>query len=278
MTILAAVILGLIQAVTEFLPVSSSGHLALAQQLFSSIFDLKKVPISFDVMVHFATLIVTALYVREDIVRILKGIVSGDQWSRRIALAVIVASVPAGIIGLTLKDLIEESFHSLSVVACGLILTSIFLETAQRKKAAESAGTELDKNSGFDTDWEPPSIFQALLIGLAQAVSISPGVSRSGSTICTALILGMKARSAVHFSFLMSLPVIFGATLLQTRELMALPSNEIPAYLAAFCATIAGGWFSIKFLVAAVRNINLRPFAVYTLTLGIICLIISGLT
>jgi len=275
MTILAAIILGLIQAVTEFLPVSSSGHLALAQQLLSNVFDFKKVPISFDVLVHFATLVVTALYVREDIFKIVRGIFSGDAWSRKVALAVIVASIPAGVIGFTLKDLIEESFHSLLVVACGLLLTSVFLETAQRKKSAETDGASLDKSAGLDLDWEPPSVVQALIIGIAQAVSITPGVSRSGSTICTALILGMKSRSAIHFSFLMSLPVIFGATLLQVEDLISLPSSEVPAYLAAFLATVLGGWFSIKFLVAAVRNINLRPFAIYTMVLGLICLIIN---
>ena len=272
MNYFSAIFLGVLQAVTEFLPVSSSGHLSLAQQVFHKVFDFSKVDLSFDILLHFATFLATAIYVRKDIFNIIKGILNKDRWALNVSLSVIVASIPAAVVGLLFEDFISDTFHSLAAVGFGFLLTSFVLELVQRKKLEAPTSSSINEEND---NWSVPTLKQSLLIGLAQSVSIMPGVSRSGSTICMGLLTGLGSHSSIRFSFLMSLPVIFGATLLKSKELFNLsPEHQLP-YLLGFISAFISGLFAIKLLVVAIKNLNLRPFSIYTFSLAIICLVVN---
>jgi undecaprenyl-diphosphatase len=260
----------MVQAITEFLPVSSSGHLALFQSFQEDLFPSSSVQLAFNVLVHFATFLVTVAYYFSDILNIIRKFFFGNtrerKGARKLVACLLIGSIPAAVIGLVFKQHIEASFSALLVVGSGFLLTSLLLEMAGR--LSKSGQRSISSNVECVTE-VPPSVFQAFLVGFAQAISILPGVSRSGSTICTGLLLGLRADIAVRFSFLLSLPVILGAALLEARKLDSLPSDQFLGFLLGFMATITVGWFAMDILVKAVRKLQLRPFAIYTGVLGV---------
>jgi undecaprenyl-diphosphatase len=206
MTIFQALLLGVIQGLTEFLPVSSSGHLAIAQHYLPG---FNQPGLLFDVLLHFGTMLAVVIYFRRELVRLaLACFRTGPEaeTDRRILLLLVLASVPTAIIGLSFKDFFEQSFHNLPLIAVMLCVTGtlLFLSERLRKPGRTEAGL-----TGAD----------ALLVGTVQGLAIIPGISRSGSTIATLLLKGVDGETAARFSFLLALPAVAGATLLQTRHL-----------------------------------------------------------
>jgi undecaprenyl-diphosphatase len=264
MSILDAVMLGLVQGLTEFLPVSSSGHLVLGQYLL----NLKNTGmLSFDVYVHFGTLISVCVIFRKDIVEMIlatwKALHTGTLKSSyesneyvRMSLAIIIGSIPAAIIGLKYHDQIAEAFRDPKLVAVNLVITGLILFLTRFPKVKE--GKRLGLVSGF-------------IIGLAQSVAILPGISRSGSTISAALFLRLSPALAARFSFLLSIPVIAGAALLESRTVIhqVMEGGFAPFGFGMIAAAVAG-YFSIKILLRIIERGKFSWFAFYCFALGIV--------
>jgi len=276
-----AAFLGLVQAVTEFLPVSSDGHLALANWIMNTGSDDTAFGLLFTVTLHIGTVLATILFLWSDIKALVMGLFgSPDRRFQvlRMAFVIIIGSIPAAIVGLSLRNFIEDSFFNPLVFGSGFLVTSLFLEVAYRTKrsrqkslASSDEGRPVTHRESV-IDWPIPTTKQALMIGLAQSLAILPGVSRSGTTISTGLLLGMKPETAVRFSFLLSLPAIIGAELLEVLHFQsATPIDLKPLALGLACAAV-GGFFALKLLVRMVRDFKLRIFSVYTLALGILVL------
>ena len=243
MTPIQGLILGLIQGLTEFLPVSSSGHLVIAQNLFK----LNEPPVVFDILLHLATSLAVIIV----IFNTLKNINL-----KKIKL-ILIASLPAGVLGIFLNQEIEILFSSVKLVGFSLIITGLILFST--KKIDQKKSLLNSKNS--------------LLIGLAQALAIIPGISRSGSTITAGLHQGLTPKDAFNFSFLISLPAIFGAQLLQLNKLGNLPSTQLPTLTIGFLAAFISGLFALKLLKRFVLNAKLHYFGFYCLILGLLTLI-----
>lgn len=254
------IILGLIQGVTEFIPVSSSGHLVVFQHLFG----LKEPQLLLDVMLHLGTLIAVLIVFRRDLAALIHSGITviktgktepGDQSLRLIGL-IILASVPVGIIGLLLKHYIESVFATPMLVGIAFIVTGLILWISQFAKQA-------GKNTG-DTSW-----FDALLIGCGQALAIIPGISRSGTTITIALLLGIDRHLAAKFSFLMAIPAIIGAAFLQWRDAPPLNADLWPAIILGTIIATISGCIALKILIRLVTQGNFAVFAYYCWGVGI---------
>jgi undecaprenyl-diphosphatase len=244
-------ILGIVQGLTEFLPVSSSGHLALCADAL----NLPENDIAFTVLVHAATALSTMVVFKDDIMKLISG-----ETPRKYLAFLAISMIPAGIIGFTFKDQIK-SITSTELVGYMLIVTAVILALSQKIK---SSGTT------------PVGWLNSLLIGSAQAMAILPGISRSGSTIGAALMLGVSREEAARFSFLMALPVIGGATLLEAKDLLeagTIASGEsipVMGYTLGFFAAFVSGLFACKWMIRLVKGTNLMWFAVYCLIIGLV--------
>jgi undecaprenyl-diphosphatase len=263
MGILEAIILGIIQGLTEFLPVSSSGHLELTKAILGE----DKMPqegLLFTVIVHFATALSTVVVFRKDILEIINGLFQ-FKWNEsfQFSLKIILSMIPAVIIGLLFEKELEQLFDGNVVfVGCMLIITALLLFFADKSK----------------NTLKPVSFKNALLIGIAQAIAMLPGISRSGATISTSVLLGVDKSKAARFSFLMVVPLIFGKI---AKDLMSgdLVYNESSfGYLSAgFLAAFIAGLFACSWMVKLVRNSKLKYFSIYCLVVGLLAIII-GLT
>jgi undecaprenyl-diphosphatase len=261
-----AVILGLVQGFTEFLPVSSSGHLVLAQQLFGLKGDL----LTFDIFVHFGTLLAVLVVFYRSIISIILGCFAGlkslfleklspshiyrSSADVRMATALVIGTVPAGIIGIVFKDQIEALFSTIIPVLAALFVTgTVLLLTFLVKKG--------DNHMGFR---------RGLIVGIAQAIAIIPGISRSGSTISTALFLKVDRQEAGEFSFLLSLPAIGGATVLALKD-FASATTQIPLFtiILGTAASFISGLFSLVLLMSIVRKGKIGYFGLYCLAVVI---------
>lgn len=247
MEILEAIALGILQGITEWLPISSSGHLALAHHLFGT-----EVDISFDIILHLGTLIAVLAYYRSDIISIVKGIFARDEKSIRLAALIILAGVPTAIIGLAFKDFFASMFSSLLYVAGALALTGLFLIFVSNRDGSSKPGTK-----------------EALIIGAAQGLAVAPGISRSGATIGTALLLGIERNEAARFSFLASVLPILGATLLEGRHALDFDIGLVPL-LAGFLSAAIVGYLSIGLLLKVLRQSKLHWFGYYCLVVAAI--------
>ena len=258
--IFSYLILGLVQGLTEFLPVSSSGHLTL----FSELLGIKSDDLTFKVLVHFATAMSTIVVFRKDIASLATGFFkTSDEGAvaRKYIGLLALSAIPAAIVGLTLKDQIE-SLDTPHFVGYMLIVTAIILAISQKLNSS----LEQEVNGG-----------RSLLIGLSQALAILPGISRSGSTIGAALLLGVSRAEAAKFSFLMALPVILGATLLETKDLLEFgvaASGPLLGYIAGVIAAFVSGLIACKLMIKLVKGTNLLWFAVYCAVVGILAIII----
>jgi undecaprenyl-diphosphatase len=248
MTISQSIILGLIQGLTEFLPVSSSGHLVIFQHLL----NLSEPPVVFDVLVHLATSLAIIIVLFKSLIKItLKQIT-----------IIVVASLPAAIIGLLLNSQIEQLFSSLKLVSFALLITAAFLFSTKLQPKADRPLDDKNKKINFKN---------SILIGFSQALAIIPGISRSGSTIVTGLHTGLSPSTAFNFSFMLSLPAIFGAQLLQINKLASLSSLELPSLIIGFITAFASGLLALNLLKRFVINGKLHYFGYY-------CLVLSALT
>jgi undecaprenyl-diphosphatase len=267
MTMFTAVWLGIVQGLTEFFPVSSSGHLVLAQKLFGVEGDM----LVFDIFVHFGTLLAVFVVFRKQIIELLTGFFGGtsqalsgkkalkdvysDSQSFKTATAILIGTIPAGIVGIVFKDSIEGLFTSekavlYSMLFTGCILFLTFLAGKSEKKIGLISG---------------------ILIGIAQAVAIAPGVSRSGMTISSALFLGIKREDAGEFSFLLSLPAILGATVLALKDCFEAGAMSFSPEIAiaGILASFISGWLSLVFLMKIVRSGKIGYFGFYCLAVSI---------
>ncbi|MFH1055198.1 MAG: undecaprenyl-diphosphate phosphatase [Candidatus Altiarchaeota archaeon] len=247
-----AVILAFVQGVTEWLPISSSGHLVIFQKVLGV-----TVPVSFDVLLHFGTLLSVVFFLRSDLSRIASSILSGGFRSDdgKLALYVVLATVPAGLVGFLYKDFLESLFSSLHVVAGGLLFTGLLLFVSKGREGSNRIGG-----------------VKAFMIGLMQAVSIVPGVSRSGSTISCGLMLGVKREAAARFSFLMSIPVIFGAVALDAGDFMASGLNPTIAFV-GFAVSAIVGYFSLKLIWKTILEGRFHVFAYYCWFVGLLLIV-----
>jgi len=251
-----SILLGILQGLTEFLPVSSSGHLVLAQELLNG-FDGP--PAAYDVLLHGGTLAAVFLYFRKDLIQIVKDSFHPSEGGLRLPLLLIAGSIPAGIVGVFMSDMITPLFASPRVAASGLVVTGVIL----------LVGWRLAK--GGHRSLASLTVSGSLLIGFAQALAIVPGISRSGATIVAGMFIGMGGREAARFSFLLSIPVVAGALLLESGVLFkgGLP---LPFLAGAVCSALVG-WASIAFLMRLLDRENLAPFGGYCLALGVLSLV-----
>jgi undecaprenyl-diphosphatase len=258
MSIWEALILGIVQGATEFLPVSSSGHLVLLR----NIFGIEEPALVFDTAVHGGTMIAVLVVLRRDIWNILSRIV------QPLTLYLIIATIPAVIAALFFRSQIEDAFATGSLLGFAFLVTSTLLFLSEKLyQRSGTAGKQPHEMTFKD----------ALFIGLFQAVAIMPGVSRSGATISAGLFRGLDRDFAARFSFLLSIPAIAGALLLQTRELIQAGAGEsaiglLPIAVGTISACIVG-FFSIRLALKIVRERNLKGFAIYTGILGFFVLI-----
>ena len=260
--LLQALILGVVQGLTEFLPVSSSGHLALAQALIPG---FNQPGVFLDVMLHVGTLAAVVVYFRRDLVALVRSLPQlvrggGDPVERRLWLGVLIASVPTGIMGVLLQDRVESMIGSVPFIGAALMVTGLVL----------LAGEALSKK--VITRLGPPSLGRALLIGIAQGIAVIPGISRSGSTISAARALGITGPEAARFSFLLSLPAVGGAAFLTAIKnhaaIAASTSAQVAGYLAGPLVAAVVGFVAIGLVMRLLKSGRFVWFAAYCLALG----------
>jgi len=239
MNILQLLILGVIQGITEWLPVSSSGHLAI----ISEILGLKE-DLGFYVMLHFATLLVLLIYFRKDIISLLK-------LENKLLYYLIIGTIPIGIIGYFFHNIIESFFSNLIYIGIFLIINSIILYSTKYFKG--------EKRLNFKNSF---------LVGLFQAIALLPGISRSGITIGSSLILKIKKQDAINFSFLLAIPAILGATILEIKN-FSFDYLHIPGFFAAFIT----GYITLSVLIKLIKENKFYIFSYYCFVMGVLILI-----
>jgi len=255
MDLFEAVLLGLIQGITEWLPISSSAHLALAQ-MFLSI----DASVPFDIILHMGTLLAVVAYYRFDILALARGILSRDEKSIRFAGLIVISAVPTAIIGLAFKDLFEGMFRSPFAIAAALAVTGLFLIISSR--AGE--GTRVPDGRG------------ALFIGVAQGMAVAPGISRSGSTIGAAMLLGIERSEAARFSFLAAIIPLLGAAALEGRHAFDSGFEPLPL-IAGFITSAVVGYLSISLLIRFLRESRFQWFGYYCLALSAIIIFAASM-
>ena len=258
MTLLQALILGIIQGATEFIPVSSSAHLVLVPYLFNWKID-QQTAFAYDVLVHWGTLVAVVLYFRKDlwsyITSAVQGILSGkplEKVESRLAWFLVIGTIPAGVIGYLFKDFFEKVFNSHLPPTLFLFVTALLLAWSE-------------KQARLSRNLSSLNLADAIVIGFAQAVAIFPGISRSGATISAGLFRGLDRVSSARFSFLLSVPVIFGAGFLPLKDLlqMHLLSQDLPVLLTGFVSALVCGYLFIDFLLKYLQKRKLYVFAGY---------------
>ena len=247
-TLIEVVILAVVQGLTEWLPVSSSGHLVITQKILGV-----NPPLIFDVMLHVGTLIVVLTVFRKDILEIIKAFVRRDFETEegKLALFIVVGSVPIAIIGFVFYDFLKSLFSNLLAVGLALLITGCILFFSEKRIGNRKIG-----------------ILDSLLIGLAQGVTIIPGISRSGVTLATGLLRRVDKATAFKYSFLLSVPAIIGATIMESKELAVANVDMIPLFLGTIISMIVG-YASLKLLQKIVMNEKIHLFAYYCWTVGL---------
>lgn len=281
MSLLQSILLGIIQGVTEFLPVSSSGHLAIFKSLFHIQMDTG---LFFDVLLHFGTLIAIVVAYYRDIWEMIREGVSlmvdlfynlylwvtrrgeergyrplVDTSYRKFVLLILVSTIPTGLIGLLLSDVIEQASEVLLVPGICLIITGILLFLADRVVSGEKTP-------------KSTSYLQAIGIGVCQGIATLPGLSRSGTTITACLLCGFDRKYAVKYSFIMSIPAVLGATILECKDLSlsGIASGELVNYVIGMLVAGVIGYICIKTMLLIVRQKKFTIFSVYCLIVGLI--------
>ena len=270
MTLLQSIILGIIQGLTEFIPVSSSAHLVLTPYLLNWHIPAQEAFI-FDILVQLGTLLAVILYFRKDLYTIIVGVITGiirkqplTEPSSRLGWMIILATIPAVIAGLLFKEPVERVFAN--PLATGILLfgTSILL------LIAEFVGQRIRRLENI-------SWVDALIIGLFQVISLLPGISRSGSTISGGMIRNLERPAAARFSFLMSIPVMMGAGTLALIDLTKVPnfSIHIPNLIAGFITSAVVGYLAIRWLIGFLVSRKLIPFAIYCAVVSALVILVS---
>ena len=263
MEILHAILLGIIQGLTEFLPVSSSGHLEIMKTIIGNK-QVASQSLLMTVVLHFATALSTIVIFRNEIIDIFKGVLlKKSKEDSQFSIKIILSMIPATIIGLVFNDEMESLFNNqISFVGIMLILTGAILFLADKAKTTN----------------KKVSFFDAIIIGLSQAIAIIPGISRSGATISTAVLLGVDKEKAAKFSFLMVVPLIIGKILkdlLDGGDLFV--QSSVLELSAGFFAAFITGIFACKWMIKIVKNSKLKYFSIYCFVVGLSAIIISSL-
>lgn len=255
MTLLQALFLGLLQGLTEFLPVSSSGHLAIAQHYIP---NFEQPGLLFDVMLHVGTMFAVAIYFKKELLLLsLSPFQKGEEAGlyRHLLKLIIAGSVPTAIIGFTFKDFFQGLYENVPLISVMLLTTGALLFISERFRRNGRKEDEL-------------TLSDALVVGVVQGCAIIPGISRSGSTIASLLLKGVDGETAARFSFLLSLPAICGAALLSLKDLEHVPEGELLIYLAGTGVAFLSGLLSIHFLLGVIRKKRLFAFALYCWAAG----------
>ncbi|MEA3429706.1 MAG: undecaprenyl-diphosphatase UppP [Nanoarchaeota archaeon] len=250
-SILQAIILGAVQGVTEWLPVSSSGHLVIFQQFMGL-----SVPLLFNIFLHLGTLLVIVLVFFKDIIGILKALFKLDFKSEygKLLLYIIIGTIPTGLIGYYFHDMFESFFLSLRVVSIALLVTGVVLFISERWEKRKAM------------NW-----FDSVLIGIVQGLAIVPGISRSGSTISVGLLRGVEKKKVARFSFLLSIPAIIGAAILEF-DITALSNDLVPIIVGTLVSVVVG-YVSLKWLLNLIMQKKFHYFAYYCFVVGGLLLI-----
>jgi undecaprenyl-diphosphatase len=262
------VLLGIVQGLTEFLPVSSSGHLVIVQGYIQG---FQQPGVLFDAMLHFGTLLAVFFFLRREILEILRSLIPSGwphanrdneqvKTGRKMALYIVIATVCTGIIGLLFEERVHRLFTSPRTVSFALLITGILLFLSDRFQ-----GHRGEKEMNM-TD--------SLVIGIVQGMALIPGISRSGATISVGIFRGLDGAAAARFSFLLSIPAILGAVCLESRYIEAVPLDDIVIYLAGMVTAAVTGFLTLRLLLFVIRKRRLRLFAYYCWILGISTLII----
>jgi undecaprenyl-diphosphatase len=253
--------LGAVQGLTEFIPISSSGHLVVVPDLFG----WDQPGLSFDVLLHLASLLALLVYFSGDLLDLARGSLARDRQSLRMVSFLAVGTIPAVIVGLVFRDSFELQFEDAPAAALQLLITAGILIGAEIvfiryvRRAAETGG-KLRAT-------EDMTVPESFAIGIAQAIAIIPGISRSGSTIGTGLLFGFRREAAARFSFLLAIPALFGASLLELPDLGE-GSLSLAAGLSGFVSSALFSYVAIAGLIRFLRTNNLYPFALYCLIAG----------
>lgn len=255
MTSIQAFILGIVQGLAEFLPISSSGHLVMLQRIF----NIKEGALTFDIAVHMATLIAVVFVLRKEVVEIIKKPFS------KLPVLIVIGTIPTVLIGFAFKDVFENAYESGISLGFGFILTGLVLWYAESVK---NKGKGLKDTNALD----------AIVIGIAQGIAIFPAVSRSGLTISGALFRGLNRELALKFSFLMSIPAILGAAVLDIYELAKTPggmdiSIGFTPLVIGMVAAAVSGYVAIKFMINILLKGSLKAFSYYVFALAVIVLV-----
>lgn len=270
--VVVAVILGLIQGLGEFLPISSSGHLIIAQ----NVFGMAEPEVAFDVVLHLGTLLAVFVFYRHTILtlvtelRFLPGALISPRKMRglyynrpdfRFGLLILIGSIPTAMIGLIFKDILKSHFTSMTSVGIALLITGFLLRAVGRRGQYGRADNSM-------------TVRDALIIGLVQGLAIAPGFSRSGFTICAGLFVGLSRETAARYSFILSIPAIIGATILETKD--GLTSTFSTAEFATgFVVAAVSGFLALSFLVRLLKQDNFSVFSWWCWAIGAFALIWS---
>jgi undecaprenyl-diphosphatase len=261
MSIFQIILLGIVQGITEFLPISSSGHLVI----FEKLLKIGLHDISLEVFLHFGTILAVIYYFRKDLLKMLNSIgerFSGskeNQESWEFIWLIIIGTIPAVILGLLFKENIEKSFTSVKLVGITLTITGIFLWLSRFSKQTKAKISWLN----------------AVIIGFSQALAMLPGISRSGATITAGLFLGIEKEKSAKFSFLLSLPAVLGASLLKLKDSLSqgICINTIFIYLVGMVTAFIFGYFSIAALLKILKKGKFEYFGYYCLLVGVLVFI-----
>jgi undecaprenyl-diphosphatase len=253
--VLAAIIWGLVQGLTEFLPISSSGHLVVVPAFLEALgMDIEPPSLAVSAVLHLGTLIAVLIYFRADVLKVLR--MRTESEGRKIAMLVAIGTIPA-LVGFPLRNRIEDLQENITYVGGALVATGVILVVGQR--LARGARRLIDGR-----------VPDAIVVGVAQAIALIPGISRSGITITAGNGRGLIPREAARFSFLLGIPAIAGAGLVSLPDLLEAGSLGVELWIGLAVAAISG-YLAIAVLLAALRRVGLIPFAVY-------CLVVGGLT
>lgn len=258
MDFIEAIVLGIIQGLTEFLPVSSSGHLELAKVILGDS-SVPQESLTFTVVLHFATALSTLVIFRKEVIEIFKGLFQ-FKWNEQsqFSLKIIVSMIPAVVVGLLFEEQLEAFFGGrILLVGAMLLVTAVLLLLADRAKSTD----------------RKVSFANAILIGVSQAIAMLPGISRSGATISTSVLLGVDRTKAARFSFLMVVPLIIGKV---AKDLMSgeinFSSSEIVPLTAGFIAAFVAGLLACTWMISLVKKSKLSYFAIYCAIVGVIAI------
>jgi undecaprenyl-diphosphatase len=266
MSIFEAIILGIVQGLTEFLPVSSSGHLELGKALLG-LSGEDGAGLLFTIVVHAATALATVVVYRKDIAEIFRGLFKWS-WNEEsiFAAKIVVSMIPAAFVGLFFNEEIELLFEGQVLLVGGmLIITGLLLFLADRAKKTHRAVTFTD----------------ATVVGISQAIAILPGISRSGATIATSVLLGIDRDKAARFSFLMVVPLVLGKAILEAKDLAAQPeaiqASSFAPMIVAFMAAFVSGIIACRWMISLVKKARLKYFAYYCFAVGFLALVATWL-